>query len=1244
MNRFAVLFVLYIVNIGVLLGEGTRELAPNDTIMINGDVTHDIAALNLDNPEYNNFASYDNPNPLNRLHIYISDPGEECIFLGFSTAELNGGAPVDFEFRIKDPAGNVIYGPIVVNPSNANTPTWEEAFNGPVSIAGPAGYIPLVVTSADLASQGNVSPGNYYIEFRNLTNSDGFLIRYWDITVANCANPGILEKKGRVWSNNWALFALNDFGFPERPFNGAFYVCSPDPANPSAAFITRVDFNGSGFRPAGFNIAFNSFGVTRTGDIAQDRMSVENDNLTSPEYEIFLNDPVDLCETASAGEIDLLALTRCSASDICINFSTTRAGQIDVLLDFDGNDGLFTPGTADRLIAQMVNPGQVNTPTCLDWDGLDGLGNDVSAMPDVQIPIVMSYAQGIYHFPIYDAELLTEGLKIERVRPNGSSPLLYYDDSNITAPNGTGEATIQLSGCIAPCHKWTTYTGPRDVGFGNLNTINTWWFSQQVLTEAILTLPGIPECTIIGMDSLCAGDSATVSADFNTIPNGSQNIDVTELQWTGPNIISDPTQETITIVGGGLYTLDYQWSTYPGDTCTGTCTVDIFEGGIKDIRIDTLIVSGDTIKIYGEDYFAPGEYRQIRPSQTGCDTLIIINIRTQEAVIQYELDDCRSFPWDRSNQNYEEFQPNYLKTLDCAELIASNIFRENPDANMHSCSYGINGSIAMCVSSLDTCNYIAGSDKAIVFEISVEPDPDTSVVISGISFWERAPEMFKWVLGDSGPNNYPTLFGVRVLKNDSVIYELTDLPTTEDWTEEVFNFDTIPAFTSTESSTFRFELLPYCLVGNGAAMDAWDIDEVLVFANCEIPNTIVRPNIGGLIVDAHDEPVNNARVNIRSMENSGYTSQAFTNDKGKYMLPSNPDREQMEITARYDDDPINGVSVRDILDILRHLRGRRVISDPVRLLAADVNMSQSISIGDASEIARVILGRQPKFRNKPSWQLGAPAELLLEEGPWSFYNQRYIQLTGSDRMTEDWLAIKTGDVNLSATPQYGQNRPRGQSMILSTDEKWIEEGEELTLAITLTDNSSLNGLQLALDLSGFKLVDHGSSIIDLETYTHHSETDEYAVAWYSLDPVELSQGTILLELTLVSDQSGFLSDLMRINEDRIVTEAIDEDDMSSSINLTFNDRDKVFENSDLVRTYPNPFSDQLTFVLAPEITGNMVIELLDINGRICYSQKSEVGQDGRIVINHDHGDCPSSTLLYTLTTDDHHLTGKVVKK
>ena len=88
-----------------------------------------------------------------------------------------------------------------------------------------------------------------------------------------------------------------------------------------------------------------------------DRKSVQND-ATQARYAIFLN-PVDICGTATVGEISILALVAVMMKTMYSYH--TKAGQIDLLLDFDGPDNIYTPGQSRIMISRTVTADEVGT-------------------------------------------------------------------------------------------------------------------------------------------------------------------------------------------------------------------------------------------------------------------------------------------------------------------------------------------------------------------------------------------------------------------------------------------------------------------------------------------------------------------------------------------------------------------------------------------------------------------------------------------------------------------------------------------------------------------------------------------------------------------------------------------------------------------------------------------------------------------------------------------------------------------
>lgn len=1368
----------------LLFSEGTPQLAPNGSIDINGNTTNDVAALHIDNDQFNNFASFDNVDVNSRLHIHITDPSTECIYLGFSFGHLNNTSPnptrQNFEYRIKDPAGNIVFGPKTINSHEAHIQNWQQAVNGPEQLNGAGGYVADLISSADLQSKNWNDKGDYYLEFRNLSTNSPLLIDYWDISVADCSGMNPVEKPGRVWSYNWSLFAINDFGFPNRPFNGAFYVCAPDPVDPDAAFITQIDFNGSGFRPAAFNVAFNSFGTANTGDINNDRRSVENMNLTQPEYAIFLNDPLDICRTAQGGSIDIIGISACDNTDYCIKFISTRSGQIDLLLDFDGRDNIFTPNSRDVMLTAFVRPGEVRKELCLDWDGRDGLGDAVFQSAGTEIPVTLSFAQGIYHFPIYDAELMTEGFQIRAVRPGGPDPLLFYDDRNISVPSGSGEPPIQLMGCDLPCHAWNNYTNPGTIGFGNLNTINSWWFSQQFQSESVFLLPAYYVCEIEGPEFICAGDSVVLNAMEEILPEDSFVLDINSMEWKkdGQSIASDTS--IITVSEAGTYEYTLSWISLTGDLCTASCSYELLERQGGTSSIDTLIDFGDTVIINSEAYFQegsyiqtlvagngcdsiitieislrdpvytceiigdspicfgdtttldvvtrlvpsdamplpitsiewsgpglgpnvtgeeisvtrqgtyiavvnwlnasgenrftdcsfelrlnprfaisidtillegetldisglsitePGIYSQVFQTVNGCDSTIFVNVISQKSVILYDLDDCRSI-------DYSRFDASFPNPLSCAQFEATNVYRINPEANAHSCTPGAGGGVAMCISSLESCDYSAGDEKSLIFEIVVSPSQDSLVQLTSLSFFERAPEEYQWIVGPSGLNNYPLLYGLRVLKNNEEIFRVTDEATSLDWTREVFNFSGIEEFRVEEPSLFRFELLAYCLSGADSHVTAWDIDQISIQADC-IAAGANRSSVSGRVVTMMGDNFDGVDVYL---ENTGailYQAQTRTDAEGQYAFHNLKDEQDYRISIEHDTDHLNGVSTMDIIKIQRHILGLERFDNPHQFIAADIDRSESISALDIIELKKLILGIYDDFPNNTSWRFHDASQEVSLNNPWTIREFVAVtELTGK-KLNANMNAIKVGDVTMDESLK-NRNREQIKSnaiqSFLYAQDFELKAGVTQEVIFTIDTPEEYIGFQLALHLRNLEITEMLCfSRNNTQGLSCNVKDKHVIISFHDLsDNFKGDDLEILMRLT--SEKNQLLSEAVSLEEKSFSNEIYFNDtDEAHKLEIKFEDFSHKYENL-VVQIVPNPFIDNCRIYYTLDNDEPSSVKVFTLDGRLIYSRayESKAGNNQVVIQSSELGNY-RGVLFLDIRAGKHQIRKKIIR-
>ena len=568
-------FNLLFINFGI--AEGTKQLAPSST---------DIVSLNINNPAYYNFARYGGSDD-QRLYIHIADPENEQVFLGFSQPYGDDGHftsdKLEAYFRIMSPNGDIVYGPQYLDGTTSNITTHAQCIAGPSNIAGVSGYTPFVFDPSGLAA------GDYYIEFNaeEVTYSeDQFLFELFDITVAT-TDVTPVAKDGRVFSKNWAFFLPSidqpsgTYSWYDRPFNGKLFVYTDE------GFVSDIDFNGSGFQPAAFNIAVNISGVSATGDLIEDRKSLNQGQGGIVGYKIFLNDPdVVVYPSGAFGELltDSIKLIGCVETGLYFKVATTKVGMIELLLDEDQTSGvgIYDPGTADRLLAIDVNQQITDLIPNLyvryiPWDGLDGLNNSVNIANPV--PVEVTFSQGVYHIPVYDAEYNLNGFTSNITRPsppNSYTLNYYYNDSGIPDPSGiSGQDNIEAEGCAPPCHRWS------NSDYGDENTINTWWFAKQEFQTSGLTL--VPDC----------GDDT----------DGDGVYDVLDIDWDNdgiPNYLetcTQPTNKTITVQ------VDIQLDFYSTQTTwdiKNAATTTVASGGPYPGQSNKLI--SDTLEL------EPGSY------------------------------------------------------------------------------------------------------------------------------------------------------------------------------------------------------------------------------------------------------------------------------------------------------------------------------------------------------------------------------------------------------------------------------------------------------------------------------------------------------------------------------------------------------------------------------------------------------------------------------------------------------------
>src|SRR5690606_27353808 len=279
-------------------------------------------------------------------------------------------------------------------------------------------------------------------------------ISAWDVSVRNVDNTAWV--KGRVFVHVLNLHLSSaTLSKREGAFYGQNYVLTKD------GYIYKVDGNGS--HGILFNYFVNSSGMFNElgepsyksqnfyaigtfhsplePDTDDERHITHKMFYTMPDTDMpresvaaLPNGSTWLYNKIEIAKIENVTFNRVEDNGTYLN---TKGGYIEFTSDFARNsryEVLIESVSDDIPVARrtIIHNGHFGTNR-LHWDGLD---NDKKFMPMGQYPIKISVAimEGEIHFPYFDMEINPNGIRIDRINPDGtfhSHAEVFWDDRDI---------------------------------------------------------------------------------------------------------------------------------------------------------------------------------------------------------------------------------------------------------------------------------------------------------------------------------------------------------------------------------------------------------------------------------------------------------------------------------------------------------------------------------------------------------------------------------------------------------------------------------------------------------------------------------------------------------------------------------------------------------------------------------------------------------------------------------------------
>ena len=409
-------------------------------------------------------------------------------------------------------------------------------------------------------------------------------------------------------------------------------------------------------------------------------------------------------------------------------------------------------------------------------------------------------------------------------------------------------------------------------------------------------------------------------------------------------------------------------------------------------------------------------------------------------------------------------------------------------------------------------------------------------------------------------------------------------------------------------------------VGTGASITVWPTTTTTYYARgeggCVVPGACGSLEVtvntcpiafSGAIRWEHDDVsgVNNATVNLTGSA----TGSDLTDINGDFLITTGVVSGNFTLKPVKNSNKFNGVTVADATAIQQHLTGINPITDPNKLVCADVNKSNSISTLDATLLNQALLGNPAANAIfNTSWRF-VPSSHTMTNPPWGFPEQRtYTGITLS-QANQNFIGMKIGDV----TPVYANpaNFGAGEPLVWIVQNHLLVAGETITLDFRAGQQDDLAAWQFALQFDPGILEFNGlhpgwQMPLSGEYFgTYRVANGEIRSVWSQAKGAYVSESEPVFQLIFkVLRSGGSLKDILKIQDDILPGKAYNSRLQESAVILHF-DSATGTEQPELVtpppfqllQNRPNPFDNRTTIAFILPDACPAQLRVLDVNGR-----------------------------------------------
>ena len=334
----------------------------------------------------------------------------------------------------------------------------------------------------------------------------------------------------------------------------------------------------------------------------------------------------------------------------------------------------------------------------------------------------------------------------------------------------------------------------------------------------------------------------------------------------------------------------------------------------------------------------------------------------------------------------------------------------------------------------------------------------------------------------------------------------------------------------------------------------------------------------------------------------------LTDNTGNYSLETFEESNYTVSATRSSDQKLNkAVTTVDIIKARRHLLQIDEFESPYQWIAADVNMSKSITALDLIRMRFVVLGFEKGFKDGINW-LFVPKSFDLSDDPFNYDTKLDVSML-DENVNLDFVAVKIGDVNNSWVQDQSGRRSAG-SFSLAFEHMSLQN-EVIEIPVVVQDLKDISGYQFTISWDSNLLEYAGIKHEDVEGHYNEQLAGDgmLTTMWDDLQgqSVELKNGSILFTMRFnVKDKNANT----HIELNSSVTEALAFDSQlnqlsikSTSTNINLDElRNGGLE---LFQNVPNPFDYSTTIQFRIPKQGRARLSVINLLGELVYFHEQD---------------------------------------